>query len=114
MFRRNGATRGLLMFAIGYIVMVIVVADLMVVARSAALSSLATPQSIAEWETWREEARERGDRREPKSPEPPGLVLMRDYFGVCTTGALLFTSILYWLLVWFVTGMLRTRPTAPT
>ena len=81
---------------------------LLLYARRSALANLATPQSIGDWQAWREEARERGDRREPKSPEPPGLVLMRDYFGVCLTGALLFTSLLYWVLAWFITGMLRT------
>jgi hypothetical protein len=82
-------------------------------ARRSALTELATPQSIDDWQTWRDDVvRQQTEpgpiaRRVPKSAEPPGLVLMRDYFVVCLVGALLFTSLLYWVLVWFVRGMLR-------
>ena len=46
-------------------------------------------------------------RRVPKSTEPPALVLMRDYFGVSLIGAVLFTTVLYWVIAWFVMGILR-------
>jgi hypothetical protein len=45
----------------------------------------------------------------PKSDEPPALVLMRDYFTVLMFGAILFSSMLYWIMAWFVTGILRGR-----
>lgn len=77
----------------------------LVYARRSALSNLATPQSISDWQAWREDAEQLRDRRVPKSAEPPGLVLMRDHFTVCLAGALLFTSLLYWVLAWFITGM---------
>jgi hypothetical protein len=44
-------------------------------------------------------------RRVPKSAEPPALVLMRDYFGVSMAGAILFSSVLYWVIAWFVSGI---------
>jgi hypothetical protein len=43
----------------------------------------------------------------PKSTEPPALVLMRDYFIVSLVGAILFTTVLYWVIAWFVMGILR-------
>jgi hypothetical protein len=44
----------------------------------------------------------------PNSAEPPALVLMRDYFVVSLAGAILFSTVLYWITAWFVTGILRT------
>jgi hypothetical protein len=87
--------------------MVGAVAWSLLAARRWALAELGTSQSISEWQTWRQEAQQLPDRRPPKSGEPPGLILMRDHFLVCLVGAALFTSMLYWILVWFVTGMLR-------
>jgi hypothetical protein len=40
--------------------------------------------------------------------EPPALVLMRDYFEVSLAGALVFSSILFWVVAWFVTGILSS------
>jgi hypothetical protein len=76
---------------------------------------LATPRSVEQWQEWREDVRQQQTkpgpvhRRVPKSFEPPALVLMRDYFGVSLFGAIMFTTVLYWVIAWFVTGMLR-RP----
>jgi hypothetical protein len=86
-------------------------------ARSWALSDLATPESTAEWEAWRADVRAQQDqptpvrRAVPKSAEPPALVLMRDYFGVSITGAILFSSVLFWICAWLLHGML-TAPAA--
>jgi hypothetical protein len=113
MIRRLGGIRWVWLWCIGYAAMVAAVVGSLVYARDSARSNLASSQSISDWQAWREEARERQDRREPKSDEPPGLVLMRDYFSVCLTGALLFTSLLYWVLAWFTTGMVGPpRPAA--
>ena len=46
-------------------------------------------------------------RRVPKSAEPPALVLTRDHFGVILSGAVLFSSLLYWVVAWFVMGMVQ-------
>ena len=35
-------------------------------------------------------------------------MLTRDYFGVSLGGAVLFSSLLYWVIAWFVTGILST------
>lgn len=95
---------------VGYIVLLCVVVGSMFWVRHTALTELAAPESIADWESWREEVRKEQanpgpvQRRVPKSAEPPGLVLMRDYFVVSFVGATFFTSILYWIMAWFVTG----------
>jgi hypothetical protein len=84
-------------------------------ARHWALAELATPQSTADWETWRADVRAEQDRPTPvrravpKSSEPPALVLMRDYFGVSLTGAILFSSVLFWICAWLLHGMLTTQ-----
>jgi hypothetical protein len=82
--------------------------------RRSVLDEYATPESIADWQSWREDVIKEQtspgpvERRVPKSLEPPALVLMRDYFAVSIVGAVFFTSILYWIGAWLVTGALRT------
>ena len=97
---------------VGYAAMSCVIVWLMVAARDRAIQQLSTPQSLAQWQAWREDVRqqqtERGpvQRRVPKSSEPPALVLMRDYFAVSLVGALLFSTALYGVIAWLVTGMM--------
>jgi hypothetical protein len=33
---------------------------------------------------------------------------MRDFFAVMMVGALLFSSLLYWIMAWFITGILSS------
>jgi len=83
--------------------------------RDWAVSQLATPKSIADWQAWREDVRTNQDksigvqRRVPKSAEPPALIMMRDHFAVSMIGAVLFSSALYWVFAWFVMGILDAR-----
>jgi hypothetical protein len=85
-------------------------------ARQWALTHLATADSVGDWQTWREDVKQQQTqggpvrRRVPQSAEPPALVLMRDYFAVCVTGAILFVTVLYWVTAWFIRGILA-RPT---
>jgi hypothetical protein len=80
-------------------------------ARRALLAKLDTPASRQEWEDWRSAAKRQAEgegpiqRRIPKSPEPPTLVLLRDYYEVCIAGAWLFTTLLFAVLVFVVRGM---------
>jgi hypothetical protein len=82
-------------------------------ARRWAQTELARPESTAAWETWRDDVRANQDRpapvqrRVPKSAEPPALVLTRDYFGVILGGALFFSTLLFWVIAWFVSGILN-------
>jgi hypothetical protein len=97
-----------------YVGLVTVVTWSMFAARRHALTTGSTPASLESWNAWREDVRAQQDhpspvkRAVPKSEEPPALVLMRDYFGVALTGAVLFSSLLYWIIVLFTAGILRS------
>jgi hypothetical protein len=80
-------------------------------ARGVALETLGTPAAQADWNDWRSAAEDLNDhgpvrRRVPKSTEQPGLVLMRDKFGVVLLAGLLFGSLLYGAVAWPLRGVL--------
>jgi hypothetical protein len=99
----------------GYIVLVSAVIGMMFWLRLTAVPDWSSPKSISDWQAWQKDVREQQtkpgpvERRVPKSDEPPTLVLMRDFFAVMMAGALLFSSLLYWIMAWLVTGILRSR-----
>jgi hypothetical protein len=103
-------SRWLRWWIVGYMFLVSAVVGAMFWARQSAMSS-----SISEWQTWREAERKQQsgpkvvERRVPKSDEPPALVLMRDFFAVLMVGALVFSSMLYWIIAWFITGIMRSQ-----
>jgi hypothetical protein len=83
-----------------YLALIATVAVAMFQVRGATLRTLDTPEARAEWEAWRnsppnKQTDQPVKRRPPASPEPPALVLMRDYFGVMLTAALVFSSLLF-------------------
>ena len=104
--------RSLRWWLVGYAALSGVVVWSMFAARDQAIQELSTPQSVAQWQAWRDDVRQQQtepapvQRRVPRSAEPPALVLMRDYFAVSIFGAVLFSTALYWVIAWFVTGML--------
>lgn len=99
---------------IGYVAMLGLIVGSLDAAREWALSTMATPKSVDQWEAWREDVRRQQDdqtpvrRRIPKSAEPPTLVLMRDFYAATLGGAILFMSVLYWVTAWLAAGMLTT------
>jgi hypothetical protein len=87
--------------------------------RQSVFATYSSPESIADWRQWKSDV-ERGQtnpgpvqRRVPKSDEPPALVLMRDYFAVSLTAAVFFTSLLYWVMAWLITGAVTNHSTSP-
>lgn len=102
--------RWLWLWAIGYAILLGVVVWSMFAVRNWSLSELAKPKSVAQWEAWREDVRSQQnqpvpvERRVPKSTEPPALVLMRDYFGVSLFGAILFSTLLFWIMAWLMSS----------
>ena len=102
----------LLVLIAGYVLLLVAIVWSLMAARKWALAELATPESIRQWEAWREDVRQQDEqpgpvrRRVPKSAEPPALVLMRDYFAVSLVGAVLFMTLLYWVIAWFAYGIL--------
>jgi hypothetical protein len=99
----------------GYLAIAGLVVLAMLAARSRALERLSTPESIAQWKAWQEDVRRQQahpapvQRQVPNSSEPPALVLMRDYFAVSLVGALVFSTALYWITAWFVSGILTVK-----
>ncbi|RIK75857.1 MAG: hypothetical protein DCC68_20440 [Planctomycetota bacterium] len=83
-------------------------------ARDVVAPQLDTEKGQRDWDAWRRETADQAagkgpvTRREQKSREPPLVVLMRDYFAVCLTGALVFASLLFAVMVFLVQGILRT------
>lgn len=96
-----------------YIVLLGAVVGTMFWLRQSTVPELSSQKSISDWQEWKaanvqEQKSHRSpvERRVPKSDEPPALVLLRDFFAVIMGGALLFSSLLYWIMAWFVTGIL--------
>jgi hypothetical protein len=110
----------LLVLVAGYVLLLGAILWSLTAARKWALAELATPESIRQWEAWREDVRQQEQqsgpvrRRVPKSDEPPALVLMRDYFAVSLVGAVLFMTLLYWVIAWFAYGILHSPATSAT
>jgi hypothetical protein len=90
-------------------VMVLVTAGL-AYGRQQALATYGTNQAQTEWDTWRADAKDMAvgagpvKRREPKSLEPPALVLMRDYFVACLALALLLSTVLFGTFMFLILG----------
>src|SRR5688500_15448583 len=73
--------------------------------REVALTELSTPEQQAHWQKWKSDAaRQDGTtgpvaRREPKSDEPPTLVLLRDHYMVLIVASLTIYTFLFALAV---------------
>lgn len=102
----------------GYIALISIVAGAMFWLRQSSIPEWSSSKSISDWQQWRSDvASQKGKtasvkRDVPKSEEPPALVLMRDFFRVMLAGAILFSSLLYWILAWFLTGIWSSRQTS--
>ncbi|ADB16755.1 hypothetical protein Psta_2081 [Pirellula staleyi DSM 6068] len=82
--------------------------------RSQALAIYGDDVAQGEWDTWREDATQMSEgigpvkRRAPKSLQPPALVLMSQYFGVCLVGSVLLSSVLTITILAFVRGVMSS------
>lgn len=107
--------RWIWLWAACYVVLVGLIAWSMLAARRWAMAELASPAAQGDWQAWREDVQRQQSEsapvrlRVPKSPEPPAEVLLRDYFGVLTTGALVLSSFLFWVVAWFASGALTAK-----
>ncbi|MBW3595757.1 MAG: hypothetical protein KY475_00615 [Planctomycetes bacterium] len=75
----------------------------LIAGRQAVLQAYSGAEAKAEWDEFRRDMAKLSEegpvkRRAPKSPEPPALRLMRDYFGVCLTATIVFGSLLFAML----------------
>lgn len=100
-----------LVWTLLFAAMVVVIVWQMSELRTSMVVSLSTPEAQANWEQWRADTTKPGPvaRREPRSPEPPALVLLRDYYGVCLGAALFFSSLLFLVTMLLVRGAFGKR-----
>lgn len=77
------------------------------------------PAERSKWQVYRDSMAQQSEdadapvrRRVPQSVEPPAQVLMRDYFGVCLTIALVLSSALFGTLALMLGGLLVRSPDA--
>jgi hypothetical protein len=80
--------------------------------RESTIANLSTVEQLAYWQKWKADAaRQDGTtgpvaRREPKSDEPPTLVLLRDHYPVIVVAGLTFYTFLFALSVFLGRGIL--------
>src|SRR4051812_7409126 len=80
-----------LIWLLAYFVLIGLIIGGALYGRRQALEVYGSKQAQSEWDEWREDANRMAQqpspvkRRAPRSVQPPALVLMRDYFGVCLT-----------------------------
>lgn len=104
----------IILWLLGYVLLISATVGALFWQRQQVLVTMSTTEARAEWDTWRDDViRQQSNpgpvqRRIPKSTEPPALVLMRDYFIVSLVGATFFTSVLYWIVAWLVSGALSS------
>lgn len=104
-----------LIWLVLYAAVLAAVAGALVRARQNALATYGSDEAQTEWDQWRSDAKDMAmgagpvKRREPKSPEPPALVLMRDHFAACLGLALVLSTVLFGTFMFFVRGALATR-----
>jgi hypothetical protein len=95
---------------LGYLAAMALVIGGLVYSRQQALATYGSEAAQTEWDTWRSDAKDMAlgagpvKRREPKSPEPPALVLMRDHFAACLGLALVLSTVLFGTFMFFVRG----------
>jgi hypothetical protein len=88
----------------------------MLYARRQTEAIYGTEQARTDWQEWVKAAQkqEAGEgpirRRAPTTDTPPALILMRDYFITCFTGALVISSALFWSLAFLLHGVLTSKP----
>ncbi len=97
-----------LAWLVAYLAAMVLIVALVFHVRTRVMQSLGTPEARAEWDEWRRAAAEQSQsgpvrRAKAQSPEPPTLVLLRDYFGIMLTAAIVFSSLL------FATAMIALR-----
>jgi hypothetical protein len=104
-----------LAWIIAYLLMLAAVAGAVIYGRQRGLEIYGSAAAQGEWDQWRADARKMAEqpstvkRREPQSVEPPALVLMRDYFAVCLTGALILSTVLFGTFMIFVRGAVQAQ-----
>ena len=108
-----------LLWFVLYAAVLAAVTGAIVKARREVTAIYGTSEAQSEWDAWRSDAKDMAlgagpvKRREPKSLEPPALVLMRDHFAACLALALLLSTVLFGTFMYFIRGALTSRGPRP-
>ncbi len=108
----SSVTRFLAIAGLGYAALVAALLFGMFAARSSVTKNFVTPAARRAWADWQKNTVPDGSANQPvrrsisRSAEPPTLILLRDYFGVCTAAAISITTALYWTLAFFLRGVM--------
>ena len=105
-------------WALLYLLMVCLIAGALLVYRPILLRKFAQPKVTQSWDSWREDAKRSSgkdgrlvegpvQRKVPKSAEPPGAILLRDYFPTVLAASLFFPSLLFVFTAFAIRGMAR-------
>jgi hypothetical protein len=103
----------LLIFIVGEIALVSWLRD----SRQTWIDNNSTPEVQASWKAWKNDAKKQDGtagagpvkRREPKSSEPPFVVLLRDHFGVVQAAAVVFSAVLYLFALILIRGLMQAQ-----
>lgn len=100
-----------------YLFCIVLLAGLMLAYRPILLARFGQPHVAASWDNWRSAAKRSSgvegpvqgpvQRKTPKSAEPPGVILLRDYFPTMLAAGLFFPSLLFFFTAFVVRGMAK-------
>ena len=104
-----------LVWLLAYVVLIGLVIGGLLYGRQQALAVYGSDQAQIDWDQWRGDAKKMAQqtgpvkRREPKSAEPPALVLMRDHFAACLGLAVVLSSVLFGTFMFFLRGAMTPQ-----
>lgn len=99
-----------------YGVLLVLIAAGMILLRSWMLQTYSGEAAAGEWQHWKEDAAAMEKdprlvkRKAPKSVEPPGLLLARDYFIPCFAGGMTLSGVLLGVILLMLRGALTSGP----
>ena len=108
---RTVASLANMAWLVGFAVWMGCLVGLLFAARPVLIESFGTVAAQRDWNEFVEAARRQSEgegpvqRRVPRSPQPPALVLMRDYFAICVAAAVLFGSVLFLVMMLLIRGI---------
>jgi hypothetical protein len=109
----SGRSRKTVLWIAGYLACMATIVGSLMYARQATLAGLGRPEAQAQWKADVERLSTPAgpvQRRASKSPEPPGLVLMRDHFPAIVGTSLAIGSFLFAFLAVTIRGSLHAEP----
>ena len=99
---------------LAYGILLMLIAGGMIGLRAWLLQTYGDENAAGQWQEWKDDATAMSKdprvvaRKPPKAPEPPGLMLARDYFVVCFIGGMTLSAVLVGVMLLMLRGALST------